>query len=81
MPIVDVKPNSKGDATMNEANQVLSFRLTISTQRVEPTTSKETVSDEVLVLAKFRSEKESQKQEDLTLKSHQEWDDLQEHSL
>ena len=81
IPLVDVKPNSKGDAAVIEANQVLSIPLTVSTRRVEPITSKETVSDEVLVLAKFRSEKGSRKPKDLTIKSHQEWDVLQEHSL
>ena len=43
-------------------------------------TSKDTVLNEVSVLAKSRSEKGSQKLEDLTLKSHQEWVVLQEHS-
>ena len=40
------------EAAKTEVNQVLSLPLTISTQRVEPITSKATVSDEVLVLAK-----------------------------
>ena len=47
----------------------------------EPITSKDTVSNEALVLTKSRFEEGSQKLEDLTLKSHKEWDFLQEHSL
>ena len=66
------KPISKGDAAMNKANRVLGLPLTVSTQRVESITSKETVTDEVLVLAKYRSEDGSRKIEDLTLKSHKE---------
>ena len=41
--------------TLTEVNQVLSSPLMISTQRVEPTTSKATVSEGVQVLAKSRS--------------------------
>ena len=44
-------------------------------------TSKATVSEEVPVLAKSRSDEGSQEPKDFTLKSHQEWDVLQEHSL
>ena len=43
-------------AAKTEANQVLGLPLKLSTQRVEPTTSKATVSEEVPVLAKSRSE-------------------------
>ena len=43
-------------AAKTEANQVLGLPLTVSTRRVEPTTSKATVSEEVSVLAKYRSE-------------------------
>ena len=47
-------------AAKTEANQVLNFPLTVSIQRVEPITSKATVLDEVLMLAKSRSEEGSQ---------------------
>ena len=62
----------KGDAATTETNQVLGSPLTVSTRKVEPITSKDTVYDEVSVLAKSRSEEGSQKPYDLTLKSHQE---------
>ena len=44
------------EATKTEVNQALGLPLTVSTQRVEPITSKATVSEEVLVLAKSQSE-------------------------
>ena len=47
-------------ATKIKANQVLGSPLTISTRRVDPTTSKAMVSEEVLVLAKSQSEEGSQ---------------------
>ena len=54
-------------AMKTEVNKVLDSPLTISTRRVEPTTSKAKVSEEVLVLAKSRSEEgvktRSQKEE------------------
>ena len=43
-------------ASKTEANQVLGFPLILSTRKVEPTTSKVTVSEEVLVLAESRFE-------------------------
>ena len=59
IPLVSVKPNPKGDVAMNEANHVLGLPLIASTRRVELITSKETVLEEVLVLAKPRSEEGS----------------------
>ena len=55
---------------MTETNHALGLPLIVSTLRVEPITSKATVSDEASVLAKSRFE-EGQKPEDLTLKSHE----------
>ena len=46
-------------AAKSKANQVLGLPLTISAQRVELTTSKAMVSEEVLVLAKSRFEEEA----------------------
>ena len=46
-------------AAKTEANQVLRLPLTVFTRTVEPTTSKATVSKEVSVLAKSRSEEEA----------------------
>ena len=66
------KPIPKGDATSTKANHVLSLPLTVSTRRVEPITSKATVSGEAPVLAKTESKEGSRELEDLTLKSHQE---------
>ena len=43
-----------------EENQVLGSPLIVSTRRMEPTTSKVMVSEEVLMLAKSQSEKGSQ---------------------
>ena len=62
----------KGDAVTTKENHVLGLPLTISTRKVEPITSKATVSDEALVLAKSRSEEGSREPEDLMLKSHKE---------
>ena len=70
IPCFQNKTISNGDVVAMEANQVLSSPLTVSTQRVEPITSKDTVLDEVLVLAKSKSEYGSRKPENLTLKSH-----------
>ena len=72
IPHVGVKLNPKGDAAGNDVNHSLSLPLTVSTQRVELITSKDTTSDEVPVLDKSRSKKGSQKLEDLALKSHKE---------
>ena len=44
-----------GETALIEANQVLDSPLTVSTRRLELTTSKATVSKKVLVLAKSRS--------------------------
>ena len=44
----------------NEENQVLGSPLIVSTRRMELTTSKVMVSEEVLMLAKSQSEKGSQ---------------------
>ena len=71
----------KGDVVAIEANHILGLPLTISTRGVEPMTSKEMISDEVLVLAKSRFKKGSRKPEDLMIKSHKGWDVFQEHSL
>ena len=53
-------PVSKTDllvgAMKTKTDQVLGSPLTVSTQRVEPTTSKATVPEKVPVLAKSRSE-------------------------
>ena len=65
------KPIPKGDASATEANRVLGLPLIVSTRRVEPVTSKATVFDEALVLAKSRFDEGSRGPEDLTLKSHQ----------
>ena len=43
-------------AAKTEVNQVLGLPLTVSTRRVEQTTSKAMVSEEVSMLAKSRSE-------------------------
>ena len=48
------KTNLLIGAAKTKANQVLGLPLTISTRRVEPTTSKAMVSEEVPVLAKSR---------------------------
>ena len=42
-------------AVKTEVNQVLGSPLTVSTRRVEPTTSKATVSEKVSMLVKSRS--------------------------
>ena len=47
-------------AAKTEVNQVLGSPLTVSTRRVELTTSKATISKEVLMLAKSRIEEGSQ---------------------
>ena len=70
IPHTDVKSIPKGDAEVTEENRILGLPVTISTQRVKSITSKETVSNGALVLAKSRSEKGSQKAVDLTLTSH-----------
>ena len=49
-----------GEAVVTEANHVIGLPLTISTRRVEQKTSKETISDEVPVIAKPRFEEGSQ---------------------
>ena len=46
-------------AVKSEVNQVLGLPLIISTRRVEATTSKATISEEVLMLSKSRSEEGS----------------------
>ena len=63
IPLVDLKPNRKGDAAVTKVNHVLGLPLTVSTRRAEPITSKAKVSDEVLVLAKPRSEEGIRKPE------------------
>ena len=82
IPHVSVKPIPKGDAVATEENHVLGFPLTLYTQRVDSITSKATILDEALRLAKSRSEEGSKKHEDLTLKSQGQWVVLlQEHPL
>ena len=56
----------KSDATAIEENQDLGLPLIVSTGRVEPIPSKETV------LANSRSEEGSRKPKDLMVKSHKE---------
>ena len=73
IPLVGLKLNPKGNGVVTKAKHVLRLPLTISTRRVELIISKDTVSDEVLVLAKSRSKEGSRKPEDLTLKSNKEW--------
>ena len=80
MPCVGSRTDPMAEATKTEANQVLDSPLIVSAGRVEPITSKATVSDEVLVLAKSIPKSGSQQLEDLTLKSHQERVVLQEHT-
>ena len=66
------KPILKGDVATTEADHVLGLPQIVSTRRVEPITSKATISDKAPVLAKSRSKEGSQEPEDLTLKYHKE---------
>ena len=53
------KTNLLVGAAKIEVNHVLGSPLTVSTRRVEPTSSKAMVLEEVLVLAKSQSEEEA----------------------
>ena len=57
--LIGLKLNRKDNEVGTKANHVLGLPLIVSTKRVVPITSKATVSDEVLVIAKPRSEEGS----------------------
>ena len=77
-----VKSISKCEVAVTKVNQVLGSPLVVSIRRVKLITFKVTVLDKASMLAKSRSEWGSQKPEDLTSKSHEEWVVLlQEHPL
>ena len=63
----------KSDVAATEATHVIGLSITVSKRRVEPITSKATVSDEASVVAKSKSKEGSKKPKDLTFKSHEEW--------